>query len=163
MSYVRDERDLEACPACGSGRLSCVVGTRLDMCVTCLKCWERLPAGEPYTVDGEMLSFKLPCDTCAYRGNSDERLDPEAWNVLQLQLAHGGKFYCHKGVPFDAAKAAANQAQPFEYPRKEAGVRAEGKVYVYQQYDLEHMRLCRGYLNMHILKRMRASLADIDR
>ena len=157
--YIPDDQDLTACPGCGSGRLLCMVGTDadLDLCADCGHAWERLPPGEPYTTDGEQLPFAIPCDNCAFRGGSAERADPDAWAALQhiLAVENGGRFYCHKAVPFavmDQTKTRINAAGEcgFIFPRKAASVTVEGKAHAYQQYDTERMRLCRGYLNAHV-------------
>jgi hypothetical protein len=158
MAYKPDQRILEACPSCGSGRLLCVLGLAtlgLDLCLACFRVWERLPPGEPYTIDSEQLPFKIPCDNCAFRGASPERQDALAWGDLQQMLAMGGAFYCHKGVPFKIRNAAgepavAEGARGFEFPRKAATVDIVGECHPYQHYDTERMRLCRGYLNAHI-------------
>jgi hypothetical protein len=133
-----------------------VVGTELDCCIACFRIWERLPPDEPYTIDGEQLPFRIPCDTCAFRGGSQEREQEggDYWRDLQQNLAMGGEFYCHKGVPFKAAVgrdgAVTPGERPFEYPRKEATVDIAGTCHPYQHYDKDRMRLCRGYLNQHI-------------
>lgn len=157
--YIPDKRPLTACPACGSGRIASVVGTtdELEFCMKCHQVWERLPAGEPYTVDGEQLAFKVPCDNCAFRGGSGERADPEAWKDLQQTLSVGGRFYCHKAVPFDPTA----EKNSFDFPRKDPGtVVIEGETHRYQRYDTERMRLCRGYLNAHIGPQLRKDFAD---
>ena len=155
--YVPDHQDLTMCPNCGSGRLVCLVQTEtsLDACLDCARAWERLPVGEPFTTDGEQLPFKRPCDNCAFRRGSQERQDPDVWAALQYSLALEGRFYCHKAVPFkvDAAPAAGEKA--FEFPRKAGSVTVEGTTHAYQQYDLERMRLCRGYLNAHVNPKIR--------
>lgn len=157
-----DERILEACPSCNSGRLICVLGLaeQLDMCLACYRVWERLPAGEPYTVDGEQLPFRTPCNNCAFRGDSQERANPDAWRDLQLMLANGGEFYCHKAVPFRIADTGALGPLPreehgFEFPRIESSLDIAGECHPYQQYDKTRMRLCRGYLNAHIGPQLR--------
>lgn len=167
-NYVRDERMQVACPSCGSGRIACVLGLqeRLDFCMKCHRVWEPLPAGEPYTIDGEQLAFKIPCDNCAYRGNSVERQDPEGWRDLQQMLENGGEFYCHKGVPFSVVDPKAPGAlvdagdRGFEFPRKESSVDIGGECQPYQHYDKDRMRLCRGYLNAHIGQLLKKVLAD---
>lgn len=159
-SYIPDQRALEACPSCGSGRIACVLGLsidRLDFCMKCHRVWEPLPAGEPHTIDGEQLAFKVPCDNCAFRGGSAERQDKQGWAQLQSMLANGGEFFCHKGVPFrvvnDAGEAAvAPGDRGFEFPKVARTVDVAGACHPYQQYDKERMRLCRGYLNAHIAR-----------
>jgi hypothetical protein len=151
--YVPDERILEACPSCGSGRIACVMHTELDFCMSCHRVWERLPPDEPYTIDGEQLAFNVPCDNCAFRGNSEERADAEGWRYLQNTLARGGEFYCHKGVPFtvkSGAQITDPHSRPFEFPKVTASVDLAGKCHPYQMYDKTRMRLCRGYLNAHV-------------
>lgn len=153
MTYVAQHEGLTACPACGGGRLICVVGPRLDVCLTCFKTWERLPAGEPFTTDGEQLPFDVPCDNCAFRGGSGERMDEERWRDLQLTLSHGGQFYCHKGVPFTVTEDGVTPVEgdrAFEFPKKTSAVDVAGKCHPYQGYDVDRMRLCRGYLNRFI-------------
>jgi hypothetical protein len=147
--YMPDPRDLEACPACGSGRIACVLGLkdRLDFCMQCHRVWERLPLDEPYTIDGEQLAFRRPCDNCAFRGDSKERADRDGWQHLQSMLGNGGEFYCHKGVPFNPMREGG---EGFEFPKKESTVDLAGTCHPYQHYDKDRMRLCRGYLNAHI-------------
>ncbi len=153
--YLEERKDLEACPSCSSGRLACIMPRRmeLDMCLKCLLVWERLPPGEPHTVDGEQLPFAVPCDNCAFRGGSAERLKEggEYWRDLQQMLAFGGQFYCHKAVPFRAIGAdgvpTEGERSSFEFPKKEATVDLGGECKPYQRYDTDRMRLCRGYLN----------------
>jgi hypothetical protein len=149
--YIPDKQILEACPSCQSGRIACVVGLDLDFCMECYRVWERLRDDEPYTIDGEQMAFHVPCDNCAFRGGSQERADPQIWAELQSMLANGGAFYCHKGVPFsmDTSKPGAVM-RGFGFPRKPGSVTIEGKSHGYEQYDTQHMRLCRGYLNAHI-------------
>jgi hypothetical protein len=126
-----------------------------DMCVKCRTIWERIPAGEHFTSDGEMMPFHLPCDNCAFRGKSPERMDPERWAELQLSLAYGnGMFYCHKGVPCDPKPAVAGGELEFEFPKKRKTVDIAGACHPYSTYDTENMRLCRGYLNQHITPKM---------
>jgi hypothetical protein len=154
------DRDLEACPSCGSGRIACVLGLtvdRLDFCMQCYRVWEPLPPGEPHTVDGEQLPFRVPCENCAFRGGSAERQQEDGayWQDLQQMLRSGGQFYCHKGVPFrvvnpDGEPATAPGDRGFEFPRKTATVDLAGETHPYQHYDKERMRLCRGYLNAHV-------------
>src|SRR5579863_1467699 len=146
MSYVPDERPLEACPACGSGRIACVLGLkdRLDFCMQCQKVWEPLPAGEPYTVDGEQLPFKIPCNNCAFRGGSTERKDKDGWKDLQQMLSFGGQFYCHKAVPFNVVNEEGEPAiapgdRGFLFPRKQASADIAGACHPYQAYDTERM------------------------
>jgi hypothetical protein len=156
--YMPDPRDLEACPACGSGRIACVLGLkdRLDFCMQCQRVWEPIPLDEPYTLDGEQLPFQVPCDNCAFRGNSPERAQEEGefWKHLQLELAYGGQFYCHKGVPFSVVDGSTGLVDPtdrgFEFPRIQKSADIAGKCHPYQAYDTERMRLCRGYLNAHV-------------
>jgi len=165
--YVEHHADLEACPNCGSGRLACVLGpvTGLDVCLTCFRVWERLPAGEPYTVDGEQLPFEVPCDNCAFRGGSQERKDAEAWKDLQQMLAFGREFYCHKAVPFRAMGAdgvPTEGERGFEFPKTEATVDLGGECKPYQHYDKDRMRLCRGYLNAHVGPLVRRAFARCE-
>jgi len=165
--YTPELHILEACPVCGSGRLLCILGLDLDLCLDCKRCWERLRPEDPYTVDGEMMAFTTPCDNCAFRGGSPERADTESWQYLQNTLARGGAFYCHKGVPFKQDPvtgvpiiAGKNE---FDFPRKTASIDLGGAAHPYQWYDQERMRLCRGYLNAHvgpILKRYAATTEE---
>lgn len=156
--YVADDRPLQACPNCASIALVCVLPAHLglDGCVEGLKFWERLPAGEPYTTDGEQLPFEQPCDNCAFRGRSPERTDKERWDDLMLSLAHGGEFYCHKAVPFAFTVGEPLQVEkPFEFPKvdKVATIRFDNikqASHAYQGYDTERMRLCRGFLNRFV-------------
>lgn len=150
-----DLKDLEACPACGSNRIACVLHSDLDFCTQCHKCWERLRAGDAFTIDGEMMSFHTPCDNCAFRGNSEERADREGWSSLQHKLAVGGSFYCHKGVPFNVIHPDSNAMvdpgeRAFEFPKLVARLDLAGDGTPYKAYDTNRMRLCRGYLNAHI-------------
>lgn len=150
MNYVRQEAGLTQCPSCGSGRLACVLGVAFDVCCECLKVWERLPAGEPYTVDGEQLPFKTPCDNCAFRGKSPERAMKDNWEALMISLANGGEFYCHKGVPLKLEMKdgqVTGLAKEYEYPRLERTADIAGACLPYHGYDRERMRLCRGFLN----------------
>lgn len=158
--YVSEDRDLEACPSCGSGRICCIVGLSdgLDFCMECHRVWERLPAGEPYTQDGEQLAFKVPCDNCAFRGHSTERAKVDDWKILQDMLAGGGQFYCHKGVPFQVDPNRGRH-EGFEFPRKVKTVDIAGEAHPYQHYDTDHMRLCRGYLNAHIAPILKKAIA----
>jgi len=159
QDYIPDVRLLESCPNCASGRIACVVGQDFDFCMVCHRIWERLGANEAYTIDGEQMAFKRPCDNCAFRGNSPERQDAEAWKHLQAMLAGGGEFYCHKGVPLkvDVAAIAAGRKPDmgFDFPRKECTVDVAGEAKPYLHYDKERMRLCRGFLNAHIAPLLR--------
>jgi hypothetical protein len=152
--YIPDERILEACPKCGSGRLACVVGQDFDFCMECHRIWERLAPNEAYTIDGEQMAFHIPCDNCAFRGDSLERQDAQGWAELQAMLAGGGEFYCHKGVPLkvdvSALRASRDIDMGFDFPRKTETVDIGGQCHPYLHYDKERMRLCRGYLNAHV-------------
>lgn len=130
------------CPACGSSKVVEFTAPHYGACTACLLAWEPLPPGEALKVDGEMLPFEKPCDNCAFRGKSTERADANYWEALQAQLANGGQFFCHKGVPFKIVTDAGEpnyDARGFEYPRNPDGT-----------YDMDRMRLCRGYLNEHV-------------
>lgn len=156
--YVPRETMQTACPSCASRWLACIVGTELDICMACYRVWERLPSGEPYTVDDEQMAFAVPCNNCAFRGGSAERADAEAWRDLQNMLAGGGEFYCHKGVAFRAPSlddVPPYDDRAFEFPRKTATVDLGGACHAYSQYDKSKMRLCRGYLNAHVGPLMR--------
>lgn len=159
MAHVADKRILEACPACGSHRIACVMHTDLDFCIKCQRVWERLSADEPYTVDDEQMAFSVPCDNCAFRGKSPEREDSERWRDLQWSLEHGGQFFCHKGVPFTAVgpdgKSVEVAERNFEFPKRVARLDLAGRCQPYQAYDTNRMRLCRGFLNAHVLPQMK--------
>lgn len=143
------------CPVCGSANILCMTGMNLDMCLKCHRVWERLPTGEAYLRDGEMLAFKKPCDNCAFRQGSTERNDPELWAELQFKLDNGGDFFCHKGVPLthsvEELKALLDagdydQKNAFDFPMVEKTVDVAGTCHPYQAYDRDKMRLCRGFL-----------------
>jgi hypothetical protein len=154
-NYVPDIRILEACPSCRSGHLICVLGIDLDMCLDCHRAWERLRPEDAYTIDGEMMAFKTPCDNCAFRGDSPERKDKEGWTHLQAMLNGGGEFYCHKGVPLKWVLSGLTVPDGdfgFDFPRKEAKVDIAGESHPYLHYDKARMRLCRGFLNAHIAR-----------
>lgn len=141
---------LGTCPACTSAETFCLIGSDFDVCMSCRKIWERLPAGEPYTRDGEQLAFKKPCDNCAFRRGSAERADVDRWNNMLLELSQGGHFYCHKGVPL-ASSLEAIVADPelrhaFDFPLKPGVVTFGGVKHTYKDYDRDAMRLCRGFL-----------------
>lgn len=156
MKHAEEWADQVRCPACHSHRIACSVDQMFDLCLKCLKVWERMPAGEPFTRDGEMMAFKVPCDNCAFRGQSAERMDPERWNELQLSLAYGaGMFFCHKGVPASAAHIGATGILEFEFPQIKKTVDIAGGCHPYSTFDTSRMRLCRGYLNQHVGPKMR--------
>ena len=141
--YQPKLEDLLACPACGSRKIAIFhVSDSYGVCLDCKMAWEPIPAGEQYMVDGEQLPFEKPCSNCAFRGGSTERADGDHWESLQISLANGGRFFCHKGVPFNLTDKSGPPEQgerAFQYPRTPAG-----------GYDMERMRLCRGYLNAHV-------------
>lgn len=153
--------DQTTCPACASWRILCALGTDLDMCLKCHRCWERVNPGEAFMVDGEMLAFKRPCDNCAFRGGSDERKDSETWLELQAMLRYGkSEFFCHKGVPMKAsveeiAGHAPDSRMAFDFPVEVKTLDIAGETRPYEAYVREHMRLCRGYLNKHIKTMLR--------
>lgn len=156
---MREVSDQLTCPACGSWRLMCTVGTDLDVCLECHKCWERIPPAEHFMVDGEQLSFRRPCDNCAFRGGSAERADPELWQELQMKLAMGGEFYCHKGVPFTATAEEIVAGGPgsrmaFDFPQETKTVDIAGTCHPYPTYVRDQMRMCRGWLNKFIRGQM---------
>lgn len=157
----RETSDQTTCPACSSVSIVCVLGTDLDLCLDCHKCWERVNPGEHFMVDGELLPFKKPCDNCAFRGSSEERRDRARWAELQQTLAMGGGFYCHKGVPMKATveeiRAGVLDARlAFDFPQNVKTVDIAGACYPYPSYVREHMRTCRGYLNKFILPLFKA-------
>lgn len=145
MSHVPTLEQITRCPGCGSDRiveLALPDSGKFGACPACLLVWEPIPEGEAYLTDGEMLPFEKPCDNCAFRGSSTERANPDYWESLQTNLAHGGQFLCHKGVPLRVIGETGKQidAHDFEYPKKADG-----------SYDRSRMRLCRGYLNAFVL------------
>jgi len=155
MPYVMETNDQTTCPACSSISIACVLGTDLDLCLDCHKCWERVGRGEHFMVDGELLPFKRPCDNCAFRGQSEERRNRARWADLQQTLATGGEFYCHKGVPMKASVeeivgGAPDSRLAFDFPMSVKTVDIAGETYPYPSYMREHMRLCRGYLNRFV-------------
>jgi hypothetical protein len=146
--YVAQTEALQTCPACGGTTI--VTFNEYSACATCKKAWENIPAGEHYKRDGELMPFHKPCDNCAFRGGSNERKDKDYWRSLQQQLEGlGGLFYCHRGVPFELATDGTHS--PFEYPMRETVAMGE-KVNI---HDTEKMRLCRGYLNAHVLPELK--------
>lgn len=127
-----------------------------EVCIDCRKAWERLPAGEVFTRDGEMMAFDKPCDNCAFRGGSPERSDPERWQALQESITYaGGVFFCHKGVPFELDPEGGDK--DFEYPTVETkpvvvmGQELPASV----KHEVDKMRICRGYLNAHVVPEMK--------
>jgi hypothetical protein len=131
------------------------LGTDLDVCLECHKGWERIPTGEAFRVDGELLSFKVMCDNCAFRKGSPERADRLRWGELQQTLARGGEFYCHKGVPLKAsieeiAAGAPDSRMAFDFPQEVKTVDIAGEAHPYPSYQREHMRMCRGWLQTFI-------------
>lgn len=101
----------------------------LQICPSCKAAWEPLPPGEPRHPEEPNMSFPEPCDNCAFRPGSPEVEDRAEWKKLLTKLKHGGRFYCHKGVPLGGEDG-------FQYPKKADGTHDEGR-----------MRLCRGFLN----------------
>lgn len=71
-----------------------------------------------------------------------------------LSLAHGGEFYCHKGVPFriafDEAAKGCQIEKDFEYPKVPCTAEVAGQTIPYNGYDRDRMRLCRGFLNQFV-------------
>jgi len=139
-------RKIPNCPQCGSPRVSAVSlaqlktpgtiskrlrehGGVLQGCLDCHALWEPLPPGEPRHPEEPFMSFAEPCDNCAFRSGSPEVEDKTKWKKLLSHLKHGGRFYCHKGVPIGGEDG-------FQYPRNDDGV-----------HDERNMRLCRGFLN----------------
>lgn len=121
------------CPACGSPR---VVQPHIQHsyeqyagCIDCSAIWEPLPPGDHTDSDGSPFPFPEPCDNCAFRPGSPEVEDRTEWQKLLFKLKHGGRFYCHKGVPLGGEDG-------FQYPKKPDGT-----------HDEDNMRLCRGFLN----------------
>lgn len=160
MTHVAERQDLVECPKCGSRTVVCVLGTDLDLCLDCHRCWERVGPGEHFMVDGELLPFKKPCDNCAFRGRSEERRDHERWAELQQSLANGAEFYCHKGVPMKATVEEIQAGAPdarlaFDFPQTVKTVDIAGQCYPYPSYMREHMRVCRGYLNQFVVPLMK--------
>lgn len=149
-------KEITKCPACGSTRIIKPAGMDYEACADCRKAWERLPSGEPLLRDGELMPFRKPCDNCAFRGDSPERADPEKWKALQESMAYGGgQFFCHKGVPFDLGTEGGQR--DFEYPTTTLkSIQAFGHTLpAGQGYDIDKMRLCRGYLNAHVIPEMK--------
>jgi hypothetical protein len=158
MTYIPKYADQTRCPNCRSHRIACLTEEMYDFCTKCLKLWERIPVGEHFSIDGEVMAFKVPCDNCAFRGKSPERMDPERWSELQQSLAAGsGRFYCHKGVPLDITQAGVGGGLEFEFPKKRKSVDLAGACHPYKTYDEDRMRMCRGYLNQHIAPHLSGS------
>jgi hypothetical protein len=154
MSHTPRYADQVRCPACRSHRIACVVGQIYDFCLKCAKVWERIPAGEHYLTDGEMLAFHLPCDNCAFRGSSPERADRARWRELEASLSLDHPFYCHKGVPCDPVHAHPEGAFEFQFPMRRSAVDLAGACRPFKTWDTAHMRLCRGYLNQYVRSQM---------
>lgn len=155
MSTITDITDQTACPACGGGRIACVMGREFDVCISCHKLWERIEPGYAFKRDDELMAFDLPCGNCAFRGGSPERADPPRWAELQETLAEGAEFYCHKGVPLSATIEEIVDDLPgcrmqFDFPQETKTVELEGKTHTYQSFLRGEMRMCRGWLNAYV-------------
>jgi len=103
LEYKRSEREgarlpstnaegLTVCPACRSSAtfeedFAC---TLVEFCMNCGIFWEK----ETRSPD----KLHTPCDNCAFRPNSPERADPEAWAAV-AKTVEEGLFLCHKRVP----------------------------------------------------------------
>lgn len=129
------------CPACGSHDTFIVNGDRpLAGCASCKKAWEPLPEGARIVQGEPFFPFDDPCDNCAFRAGSPESRDKPRWKKTIENLRAGGRFYCHKEVPFEHefgyAHAAGETVMSFDFPKKPDG-----------SWDEDSMRPCRGYLN----------------
>ncbi len=142
-----NDETIRQCPLCSSTNIvelrACEVDhVPISGCGDCLAVWESLPTGEDYRTDGELMAFREPCDNCAFRPGSPESEDKAKWRELLAKLKAGGRFFCHKAVPFHTEKMwtvkdEADTVKSFDYPKREDG-----------KEDPEQMRLCRGYLNV---------------
>jgi hypothetical protein len=140
------------CPKCASRSVRRIhqnidgvfYGRTIEVCLNCEALWEPMPDGGDHAdSDGSPFPFPEPCDNCAFRPGSPEQKDAVKWKEMIDQLAAGGQFYCHKGVPIDPGSEDG-----FAYPKKrdaKASALAGETVMV---HDKRKLRLCRGYLNM---------------
>ncbi len=120
------------CPRCACRKVLPVADRTIELCANCGTAWEPLPnGGRHLDSDGTPFPFPDPCDNCAFRPGSREQKSTAEWRALIDKLRSGGRFYCHKGVPFDLKINGE-----FAFPRDRNG------------NPIEHrMRICRGYLN----------------
>lgn len=152
------------CPSCGSPDVHRIptalmhpkvlqhIGCDIEVCGACRAVWEAFPVGG-YVEDPVCAE---PCDNCAFRPGSPEQQDQERWRELMESLkggnegaVHGGRFYCHKGVPIDMTKGPGN----FLFPQK--AITMDGKILrdpatdePVMTHDVRQMRTCSGFLRM---------------
>ena len=112
----------------------------IRVCGNCKTSWEPFAFEDlPHGDEEPLASFKHPCGNCAFRKGSPEQADKQAWAKTMLSLSRGASFYCHKGVPIDP-----DSKDGFAYPQTRDG-----------KDNTRKLRLCRGYLNAVVGKRLR--------
>ena len=113
----------------------------LEVCANCKAVWE--PFDPAQLLDPHLpktISFREPCDNCAFRPGSVEQSDPAKWAELMASLKTDGRFYCHKGVPLDPGGKDG-----FAYPQKPISTElCPGHT----MPDVKKLRMCRGWLTM---------------
>lgn len=139
----------DQCPRCASRRWNDVeqdvtgfYARDLRVCGNCGTAWEPFDPADLVDPKHEPLgAFREPCGNCAFRKGSPEQADKIAWGETMAKLEAGGSFYCHKGVPVTPASDNG-----FDYPE-------DGK-------NTRKLRLCRGYLNAIVGRRMKRFQAE---
>jgi hypothetical protein len=141
----------DQCPKCASRRTTDVAQEVTDfyagilrVCANCGTAWEPFDPAELIDPKHEPLgAFNHPCGNCAFRKGSPEQADAIGWGETMAKLEAGSSFYCHKGVP-----VTPGDEHGFAYPE---GGRNPRKL-----------RLCRGYLNAIVGRRIARFAAEAD-
>ena len=106
-------------------------------CRQCTCLWEPFDVADLSIPQDRFSTFKAPCDNCAFRPGSPERLDPQKWDDLMIKI-HVGEavFHCHKGVPLADADDPGNSHDHF--------TNEDGQI------DMSKLRVCAGYLAIRL-------------
>ena len=130
----------DQCPLCGSDEIWFVRRHKEQesegyaACRDCGILWEPFDPADIWDPDDEYSPFKVPCNNCAFRGDSPERANPEKWANLVAHIESDPYFgfICHKGVPL-----SFEEGESHAHPKTESGV-----------VDVSRSRFCRGWMNM---------------
>ncbi|API58900.1 hypothetical protein BSL82_05885 [Tardibacter chloracetimidivorans] len=139
----------DQCPRCASRRWTAIknphdqfYASDIRICANCRTAWEPFDPADIGIAGEPRSAFREPCNNCAFRKGSPEQADKAEWAKKLYQLERGASFHCHKGVPI-----SPDSENGFDYPE-------DGK-------NPLKLRLCRGFLNACVGKRMREHAADV--
>ena len=130
---------------------------RHAFCRGCRAMWEPINPAILCDPDDPDSGLTRPCDNCAFRKGSPERLDPQKWEKLMMDIHRGGAvFYCHKGVPMAVDNDPDDQTHMHpKKPNGEYDARVRGLA---EHAPARHLQVGRGEVSAY--QRFSQGMAD---